>query len=82
MLRHPNLRPTMDTRVELYSVEHIKAYLGFMSGQPGWESYPAQVRCSYAVLPIETAVVPHLRASHDWATVQVAGAYVLMRSLR
>lgn len=79
MLRHPNLRPTMDTRVELYSVEHIKAYSGFMSGTHGWEDYATRVGCAYAVLPTKATVVPLLKASSHWAMVQEAGGYVLLR---
>ena len=80
MLRHPDLRPTMDTRVELYTVDRIRAYLGFMSAGPGWQSYPAEVRCAYAVLPTDAAVVPVLQATEGWQVVEQSGDYVLLRS--
>jgi hypothetical protein len=82
MLQHPGLRPTMDTRVELYSVEHIKAYLGFMAGDAGWQAYPDRVGCTYAVLPVDAAVVPVMRATGEWSVARQAQSYVLLRSLQ
>ena len=82
MLQHPGLRPTMDTRVELYSVEHIKAYLGFMAADVGWQSYAARSGCSYAVLPADAVVVAAMRATGDWADVEQSDGYVLLRSSR
>jgi hypothetical protein len=80
MLRHPDLKPTMDTRVELYTVDRIRAYLAFMSAGPGWQSYPAEVQCTYAVLPTGAAVVPVLQATSGWQVVEQSGDYVLLRA--
>ncbi|GAA2018682.1 hypothetical protein GCM10009740_03250 [Terrabacter terrae] len=79
LLQHPGLRPTMDTRVELYSVEHIQAYLRFMAGDEGWENYPLRVGCAYAVLPRSAAVVAQMRASGRWPVTAESAGYVLMR---
>jgi hypothetical protein len=40
VFRHPDLKPTMDTRVEVYTVERIQEYLAFIAASPGWQSYP------------------------------------------
>ncbi|GGN09521.1 hypothetical protein GCM10009721_41760 [Terrabacter tumescens] len=80
MLQHPGLRPTMDTRVELYNVERIRAYLGFVAADPGWQDYADQVGCVYAVLGANAAVVPAMRATGDWQLVDQAGGYALLRS--
>ena len=82
MLQHPGLRPTMDTRVELYTVERIRAYLGFIAAEPGWQSYPEQVGCTYAALPADAAVVPAMLAADDWEQVERVGGYVLLSSSR
>ncbi len=79
MLRHPGLRPTMDTRVELYSMERIKAYLDFVAAEPGWQDYADQVGCTYAALPVHAPVVAAMRASGSWVLVEQAGGYVLLR---
>jgi hypothetical protein len=72
----------MDTRVELYSVDHIEAYLRFMAGDAGWQAYPDRVGCTYAVLPLDAAVVPVMRGSGEWSLVGQAQCYVLLRSSR
>lgn len=80
MLQHPGLRPTMDTRVELYTVDHIRAYLGFVAADPGWQSYPARVGCTYAVLPTSARVVPVMRATDKWQVLEQADGYALLRA--
>lgn len=40
MFRHPGLRPTMDTRVELYTVQHITSYLRFIAAKLVPELHP------------------------------------------
>lgn len=80
MLQHPGLRPTMDTRVELYTVERIRAYLGFVAAEPGWQNYADEVGCTYAVLPADAAVVPVMRAAGDWQVVDQAGGYALLKA--
>ena len=78
MLRHPGLRPTMDTRVELYTVERIRAYLVFVAGEPGWQDYAVQVGCTYAVLPADAPVVAAMRAAGQWTMVEPSGGYLVL----
>lgn len=80
MLQHPRLRPTMDTRVELYSVDHIRSYLGFMAADTGWRTYAARVGCSYAVLPVDAPLVDVMRSSGDWSDVEEGDGYALLRA--
>ena len=82
LLQHPGLRPTMDTRVELYRVDHIQAYLRFVAGDAGWDAYPQRMGCTYAVLPTSAPVVPRMRASGDWPVVAQSAGYLLLRSSR
>lgn len=79
MLEHPGLKPTMDTRVELYSVQHIQHYLAFVAAGDGWQSYPDEVGCTYAVLPSDASVTPRLVAEQHWVVVDRAGGYALLR---
>ncbi|MGO4663057.1 hypothetical protein AB4Z14_14420 [Terrabacter sp. 2TAF16] len=80
MLRHPGLRPTMDTRVELYSVERIRQYLSFVAGEPGWQAYTSRVGCTYALMPTDAAVVPVMRGTGSWSLVAEVGGYVLLKA--
>jgi hypothetical protein len=78
MLRHPALRPTMDTRAELYSIERIRSYLTFVSGATGWESYPQAVKCSHVLMPSAAPVVVALENSGRWRVVSTADDYTLL----
>ena len=78
MLRHPRLKPTMDTRVELYSVERIRHYLAFVSGADGQQTYVNEVRCAYAVLPNDARVVGRLTSEVGWVRVAEAGGYIML----
>jgi len=78
MLRHPGIRPTMDTRVELYSVDHIRAYHAFMGAEPGWQGYVSGTRCTAALLATRTPVVKALTAEPGWRPVASGNDYVLL----
>ena len=80
LFRHPGLRPTMDTRVELYTVQHIKEYLRFIVAQPGWQSYSRDVGCTVSVLPDTAAVASAMEASGDWRLIRRVDGYVLLQS--
>jgi hypothetical protein len=69
---HPNVRVTMDTRVEIYSVEHIESHLGFIRASPGWQDYPKRLGCQYALLSQKDPVVEALTTRADW-TVAASG---------
>jgi hypothetical protein len=76
---HPNIRVAFDTRVELYSVEHIKGYLNFYRAQPGWFDYVRKNSCSYALLPSDTAAAEALIHQADWVPTASTDDYVLLR---
>jgi hypothetical protein len=77
---HPNLRVTLDTRVELYSVAHVEDYLNFYRAGPGWLHYAQENNCSYALLPSDTAVVEGLMHQANWTETASADGYVLLRA--
>lgn len=78
ILEEPQLRPTMDSRFEVYSVEHILAYRDFISGGPGWERYVADTGCTYALLGPESAVAEPLTGD-GWQVVAAANGTRLLR---
>jgi hypothetical protein len=80
--KHPNVRVTMDTRVEIYSVRHIEAYASFLRAAPGWQEYPTGLGCTYALLPIAEPVVEALTTRQHWATVATGIDRVLLRAPR
>src|SRR6476661_385798 len=48
--RHPNVRPTIDGRVEIYATGHVKEHIEFERATPGWQAYLGKTSCTYALL--------------------------------
>jgi hypothetical protein len=76
--RHANVRVTMDSRVEIYSVEHIRSYSRFLNAEPGWESYLAANGCSVSLVRADTAIARALAAHAGWRVATARGGYVLL----
>lgn len=80
--RHPNVRPTIDGRTEVYSTGHVSEHIGFEHAAPGWRSYLARTRCGYALLDKGQPVVEALTEQARWSVVQRGAQYVLLRAPR
>ncbi|MEO7754636.1 MAG: hypothetical protein ABIS35_14610 [Terracoccus sp.] len=80
ILEEPGLRPTMDSRFEVYSVEQILAYRDFISGGPGWQHYVAETGCTYALLGPESAIAERLTRAGWQVTAASKGTRLLRRS--
>ena len=78
--RHPNVQVTIDTRAEIYSADHIRRYLDFMAARPGWDTYPAGVGCTSALLSKGTPVVEALTSRLHWTVVDEDGSDVLLEA--
>jgi hypothetical protein len=76
--RHPNVKVTMDPRVELYSTDHIESYLDFIAARPGWDAYVKDSGCRYAVLPTDSPTIEALRTKLSWTKLAQAGGDVLL----
>ena len=77
---HPNVRVTMDSRVEIYSRAHIDSYASFLSARPGWQAYVADTNCTYALVRDRAAVTEALTERLGWSTVAARGGSVLLRA--
>jgi hypothetical protein len=80
--KHPNVRVTMDSRVEIYSVDHIRDYSTFLSARPGWDSYVSDNDCSAALLRTDTPAADALAAHRGWHVVAAQEGYVLLSAQR
>jgi hypothetical protein len=78
---HPQLRPTMDTRVEIRTADRIAAYHRFVAGAVGWQTYPAELHCGAALLA-DDASVATLMADAGWTRVAAGDGYVLFGAPR
>jgi hypothetical protein len=76
--KHPNLRVTMDSRVEIYSVEHIRSYSAFLGARSGWESYVSDNACTAALLRTDSAAADAVAALGGWHVVAAQEGYVLL----
>jgi hypothetical protein len=77
--RHPNVRPTIDGRVEIYATGHVKEHIEFERATPGWQAYLGKTSCTYALLGKGQPVVEALTEQARWTVVQRGSEYVLLR---
>jgi hypothetical protein len=77
--RHPNVRPTIDGRVEIYATGHVKEHIEFERATPGWQAYLGKTGCTYALLGKGQPVVEALTEQARWTVVQRGSEYVLLR---
>ncbi|HET7400013.1 MAG TPA: hypothetical protein VFJ94_15970 [Intrasporangium sp.] len=78
--RHPQLRPVIDGRTEVYSVDHVERYTDFVAARPGWQAFPQRTGCTHALLPDGSPVLESLRAQEHWTQVARADGSTLLRS--
>lgn len=74
----PHLRPAIDGRVEVYSLDHVERYIEFVQGAPGWETFPARVGCQVALLAEDAPVVEDL-TDDGWTTELNGDGYAVLR---
>lgn len=75
---HPELRPTLDTRMEIYGGDTVRAYASFLGANPGWQGYLNRTHCTAALLEAKTPVVEALTAQLHWRQVAKGEDYVLL----
>ncbi|MGO4603342.1 hypothetical protein [Terrabacter sp. 2YAF2] len=78
--RHPNVRPTIDGRVEVYATGHVKDHIDFERAAPGWQAYLQRTRCTYALLTKDQPVVEAMVQQAHWTVAARGSTYVLLRS--
>jgi hypothetical protein len=78
--RHPNVRPTVDGRTEIYDAGHVSRHIDFERAAPGWQRYVARNGCRFALLGKDQPVVEALVAQSHWTVVQRGARYVLLRA--
>ncbi len=78
--RHPNVRPTIDGRVEVYATGHVKEHIDFERAAPGWQAYVRRTGCTHALLTKGQPVVEALTQQARWTVVQRGSEYVLLRA--
>jgi len=78
--KHPNVRPAIDGRTEVYAVSHVEAYMTFQSAGPGWDAYLEQTGCRWALVPSDLPVAEALVRQSRWTVAARGSTYSLLRS--
>jgi hypothetical protein len=78
--RHPDLRPTVDGRTEIYDPGYVSTHVDFERAAPGWQAYVTRNGCRFALLGRNQPVVEALVAQSRWTVVQRGAQYVLLRA--
>ncbi|MBC9821706.1 hypothetical protein [Terrabacter sp. MAHUQ-38] len=78
--RHPNIRPTVDGRTEVYDAGYVRTHIDFERAAPGWQGYVTRNGCRYALLGKDQPVVEALVAQSRWTVEQRGAQYVLLRA--
>jgi hypothetical protein len=77
---HPNVRPTMDTRAEVYGPDYLNSYVRAISGYPGWQATVASTGAGYAIVSTEGALADGLQRQLGWTVVATDDPYVLLKA--
>lgn len=78
--KHPNVRPAIDGRTEVYAVSHVEAYMTFQSAAPGWDAYLERTGCRWALVPSDLPVAEALVRQAHWTVAARGSTYSLLRS--
>ncbi len=74
---YPGLRPTADTRAELYGPQRSRDYLSVLAAQPGWEATFDAFGPSAALVDEDSPLARALRA-RGWRVVVTDAGYTLL----
>lgn len=77
---HPNLRPTVDGRTEIYTPAHIEEYLNFAGAGNNWHAFVERTGCTYALLVPKSTPLARLQSEYHWTVVGTSPEAVLIRA--
>lgn len=78
--KHPNVRPAIDGRIEVYAVAHVEAYMTFQSAATGWDDYLTQTGCRWALVPKDLPVAEALVRQTSWSVAARGSTYLLLKA--
>jgi hypothetical protein len=80
--RHPNVRPAIDGRTEVYSLDHVRSYMDFHQAVPGWQKYLEQTGCSWALVPTDQPAFAALEGQAHWTVSARHDRWALLEAPR
>jgi hypothetical protein len=75
---HPDLRPVVDTRLEIYSKSFLTDYINAKATGLGWSDFVSTTGAHAALLKRGTPLVEALQTELGWRVVQTDRGYVLL----
>ncbi len=78
--RHPNVRPAIDGRVEVYSLGHVQEYVDFSAASPGWTAYLTHTGCRWAVVSTSSAASEALQKQTGWRITARGSDFLLLEA--
>ena len=77
---YPNVKPTMDTRAEVYGPDYLRAYVRAISGYPGWQQTVAATGARYALVSSDGALADGLQRQLGWSLAATEPPYALLKA--
>jgi hypothetical protein len=76
--RHPDLRVTFDTRVEIYTEDFIDMVIAATAAERGWDRYLEETGCGHALLMQDSPLTAALAEQRGWTREASADGMVLL----
>jgi len=76
---HPQYKVFIDSRVEMYGLDHFKDYLTMIYFEPGWENIIEKYSINWMILDADSIFSRHLMGRNDWKLIysdKVANIFV------
>jgi len=76
---HPQYKVFIDSRIDMYGVDHFKDYLTMVYFKPGWENIIEKYDIHWMVLDADSIFSRHLMGRNDWKLIysdKVANIFV------
>ncbi|GAB3065687.1 hypothetical protein [Pedococcus soli] len=77
---HPDLRPVVDLRVEIYSADYLHRYIRAEKVRPGWEDYVRSTGAGMALVQATSPLGDALQGRAGWTVVTREGDFVLLKA--
>jgi hypothetical protein len=78
MLEHPNVRQTLDTRVEVYGPHAIADYFAITQAEPGWQSRFDAFHPAAALVAGDTPLARALQEERGWRITARGEGYLML----
>ncbi|WP_091761384.1 hypothetical protein [Pedococcus cremeus] len=76
--RHPQLRPVIDPRVEVYDTAYVRQHVRALAAMPGWQETLRRSGARYAVVPTDSALAAALSSQEGWTESDRSDGYSLL----